>query len=76
MADHTKRLPTNVPGPYYVDDTCIDCDLCRSTAPGVFQRDADGASSYVWHQPATPEEMLAAEQARLACPTDTIGCDG
>jgi ferredoxin len=76
MADRNQRLPANVPGPYYVDDTCIDCDLCRSTAPGVFRRNDDEAHSFVWHQPATPEELAAAEQAREECPTDTIGRDG
>ena len=27
--------PRNVPGPFYVDATCIDCDLCRETPPGT-----------------------------------------
>jgi hypothetical protein len=27
MADKTNRLSLNAPGPFYVDDTCIDCDL-------------------------------------------------
>src|SRR4051812_30960716 len=36
MADKTRKVPENVPGRYYVDDTCIDCDLCRETAPGPY----------------------------------------
>ncbi|MES2920060.1 MAG: ferredoxin [Verrucomicrobiota bacterium] len=32
--------------------------------------------SYVWKQPATPEEILAAEEARQGCPTISIGDDG
>src|ERR1700750_2435941 len=33
MADPANKYPENVSGPYYVDDQCIDCDLCRETAP-------------------------------------------
>ena len=32
MANKTERLTENVPGPWYVDSTCIDCDLCRELA--------------------------------------------
>ena len=76
MADRNRKTPENVPGPYYLDDTCIDCDLCRSKAPEFFTRYDAGAYTYVYRQPATPEEIALAEEARLACPTDTIGNDG
>lgn len=73
MADPHDRSPRNLPGSYYVDHTCTDCDLCRFTAPAVFTRDDLHALSYVFHQPATPTELAAAEEARLSCPTDSIG---
>lgn len=73
MANHEDRNPTNVPGQYYVDNTCIDCDLCRSTAPMVFRRDDELGMSIVFHQPLTPEELELAEEARLSCPTESIG---
>jgi ferredoxin len=76
MADRNKKVPDNVPGLFYVDDTCIDCDMCRSTAPQIFTRQADGGYSYVYRQPVTPEEMALAEAARQECPTETIGSDG
>jgi ferredoxin len=76
MADYKHRLPENVPGRYYNDDTCIDCDLCRSTAPQFFTRDEAGGYTYVYRQPITPEEIALAEEARLGCPTETIGNDG
>jgi ferredoxin len=76
MADRNRKTPENVPGPWYVDDTCIDCDLCRSTAPDVFRRQDDGGYTYVFHQPATAEEIASAERARQDCPTETIGNDG
>ena len=76
MADYKHRFPENVPGRYYVDDTCIDCDMCRSIAPQFFIREDAGGYSYVHRQPATPEEIAQAEEARLACPTETIGNDG
>lgn len=76
MAEYKHRLPNNVPGRYYNDDTCVDCDMCRSTAPQVFMRDDVSGQTYVYHQPVTPEEIALAEEARLGCPTETIGNDG
>ncbi len=29
MADPKKRVLENVPGDFFVDSTCIDCDACR-----------------------------------------------
>ena len=41
MADIDEKTPLNVPGKFYVDSSCIDCDLCRETAPENFGRDED-----------------------------------
>ncbi len=71
MAQLALRLDTNVPGDFFVDSTCIDCDACRIFAPTVFSD--DGAQSSVYHQPHTPEEILAAEKALISCPTASIG---
>ena len=35
MADRNDRVPENVSGRFYVDSTCIDCDLCREAARGT-----------------------------------------
>lgn len=76
MPDRNRRTSANVPGAYYVDDTCIDCDLCRVTAPGVFARDEMGGLSFVRRQPSHPSEVALAEEARALCPTESIGNDG
>jgi ferredoxin len=76
MANHHVRNPENVPGRFYVDDTCIDCDTCRSIAPAIFRRvDAEGYSA-VWRQPVTPEEVALAIDAEEQCPSESIGSDG
>lgn len=36
MAKINKQVPENVPGDFFVDSTCIDCDACRQIAPTVF----------------------------------------
>ena len=46
MADAANKYPENVPGKFYVDDQCIDCDLCRETAPANFKRNDDGGHSF------------------------------
>jgi len=71
MASLSKRLPTNVDGDVYVDDTCIDCDTCRWVAPATF--DSGGDQSRVHRQPASPEEERRALMALVACPTASIG---
>jgi ferredoxin len=76
MADSSDRNPTNIAGRYYVDSSCIDCDLCRSTAPGVFRRDDELGLSIVFRQPRNAEEIEAAEEALSSCPTNSIGNDG
>jgi ferredoxin len=44
MADRTRRLPQNIAGDFFVDDSRIDCDTCRQIAPAHF-RDRDVASN-------------------------------
>src|SRR6516165_2750261 len=75
MADKENRLPQNVPGSYYVDSSCIDCDRCRATAPALFKRDDDIGFSFVHRQPTTPEELTLAKEALEECPTASIGND-
>ena len=75
MADRNQKVPENVPGPFYVDNTCIDCDQCRSTAPQFFARDDEAGYSYVHRQPVTLEEIARAKEA-MECPVESIGNDG
>lgn len=76
MADPDYKVESNVPGAYYVDDNCIDCDLCRSIATLNFDRDEDMYVSYVSKQPESEEERALCEQAIAACPVEAIGNDG
>jgi glyoxylase-like metal-dependent hydrolase (beta-lactamase superfamily II)/ferredoxin len=71
MADLKRAYRDNVPGTFFVDDTCIDCDLCRQIAPAVF-RDA-GDYSVVYHQPDDAIKQKRAAMALVACPTGSIG---
>lgn len=71
MAQLALRLESNVPGEFFVDSSCIDCDACRIFAPTVFS-DA-GEMSSVFHQPADEQELLAAQRALISCPTASIG---
>jgi ferredoxin len=76
MAITSDRLTQNVTGRYYVDSSCIDCDLCRSTAPAFFTRDDEIGFSIVHRQPVTPEDAALAEEAMDGCPSGSIGNDG
>ncbi len=76
MAEKSLRLPQNTFGRFYIDSTCIDCDMCRDTAPEFFQRNNDIAMSVVVRQPETPFEVARAKAALEDCPSESIGDDG
>lgn len=76
MADKSDMWPENVAGKFYVDEQCIDCDLCRETAPNFFARNEDGGYSYVYKQPTTAEEIEECMEALEGCPVEAIGDDG
>ena len=76
MAISSERLTENALGRYYVDSSCIDCNLCRSTAPAFFTRNDEIGFSVVHTQPVTAQELELAEEARVGCPTESIGNDG
>lgn len=76
MADKSLKLKDNVPGKFYVDETCIDCDACRATAPDNFTRNDEAGYSFVHKQPESEEEIQACKDAMDGCPVEAIGEDG
>ena len=76
MADIANKYPENVTGSFYVDDQCIDCDLCRETAPANFTRNDDGGHSYVYKQPENDAESALCKEAMEGCPVEAIGNNG
>lgn len=76
MAEIEDKLPENRPGKFYVDNQCIDCDVCRDTSPANFTRDDENGYSFVHKQPETTEEFSLCEEALMACPVEAIGDDG
>ena len=76
MADAANKYPENITGTYYVDNQCIDCDLCRETAPANFKRNDDGGYSFVYKQPSTPDEEKLCQEAKAGCPVEAIGDNG
>ena len=73
MADRKKRLDSNVPGNFFVDATCINCDTCRQLAPQSFEE--IGEFSAVARQPEGDDAVHQAYQALLACPVGSIGTE-
>jgi len=76
MANIARKYPDNVAGKFYVDTECIDCDLCRETAPASFRRNEGGGYSYVFKQPESPAEEARCKEAMEGCPAAAIGSDG
>ena len=76
MADKANKYADNVGGAFYVDTQCIDCDLCRQTAPANFDRNQSGGYSFVKKQASTPEEEALCKEAKEGCPVEAIGSDG
>ncbi len=76
MADKSQKQTENISGKFFVDVNCIDCDVCRETAPNNFTQQADKGYSYVYKQPASPQEEEQCKEAMEACPVEAIGNDG
>ena len=76
MADPDDKVESNVSGKYYVDSSCIDCDVCRTTAPNNFSANEDEGYSYVSKQPENEEEEEQCQEALESCPVEAIGDDG
>ena len=76
MANKDDRLPDNAAGKWFVDSSCIDCDVCRTTAPNNFKANEDEGYSFVCKQPENPEEASQCEEAKASCPVEAIGDDG
>lgn len=72
MASKEDRIAENVPGRFYVDSSCIDCDMCRNLAPKFFAM-AENGGSYVQVQPSSDEEIDLCKEAKDSCPVDAIG---
>ncbi len=76
MAEFEQRVRENSPGKFYVEWTCIYCDLCVQTAPSVFRELREQGWAFVYHQPENEAERIAAMEAVDGCPTESIGCNG
>ena len=76
MAEKDEKWPENILGKFYVDEQCIDCDLCRETAPDFFTRNEVGGYSYVFKQPDSEESVNLCIEALEGCPVEAIGDDG
>lgn len=75
MADRKRSYQENVPGAFYVDDSCIDCDMCLATAPDNFERNQGRGYSYISKQPEIEDEWALCLQAMEECPVGAIGYD-
>jgi ferredoxin len=76
MAKAHRKHPDNAPGNFHVDTRCVDCDVCRDTAPNNFARNGRKGYAFVLRQPQTTEELERCQEALGVCPVDAIGCDG
>lgn len=76
MANKADRVPDNTLGKFFVDTQCIDCNLCRDTAPNNFKQNEEKGYSFVYKQPSTPEEEQQCQESMEGCPVEAIGNDG
>jgi ferredoxin len=76
MADKTQKVPENVPGKWYVDETCTPCHTCMEEAANLLKYNEDETKVFFFKQPTNAEEEDAADRAMNVCPTGSIGDDG
>lgn len=71
MARSSRRLAANVPGPFFVDSSCIDCGTCWQWDPDHFA--PGGERARVACQPVGEAQERRALLAQQACPVAAIG---
>jgi ferredoxin len=79
MADPTHKVPENVPGPWYVDDTCTPCRTCLDVPGAEELIRYDGADEkyvYFHTQPSGDAQIECANEMMAICPQAAIGSDG
>ncbi len=76
MTNLKDKYIENAQGEYYVDESCITCGLCVSTAPYNFTFTYGDKHAYVIKQPDDPSEETDCRKAMEGCPVDAIGNDG
>ncbi len=76
MESTPYRLRENVPGPFYVDSSCIYCDLCVDMYPHIFKMLGNHEWAVVHHQPTDEKEYAEAVDGIEACPTGSIRQEG
>jgi ferredoxin len=72
MPEEYLVVEKNVTGRYYVDKSCIYCELCLQEAPANFSHDEVKGEAYVSTQPQTAEEHTLMAEAIDGCPTSSI----
>lgn len=76
MAEIALKWAENEPGKYYVDEECIDCNLCSEIAPDNFRVNEEEGHDFVYQQPLTEDQEELCDEAMEACPVEAIGNDG
>lgn len=77
-ADRAQKIMENVPGKYYVDESCIGCSICVEIAPDNFRSNLgfEEGYEYVFKQPVIESEEKQCIEAMEICPVSAIGDDG
>lgn len=76
MAVSTERWADNLEGPWYIDQSCTQCNLCTDIAPYHFSEAESGDHIRVIKQPETEQEVEDCQDALDQCPCEAIGKDG
>jgi ferredoxin len=68
--EETKAFPENVPGLFYVDENCTECDVCTGEAPNFFV--IENGHAHVFAQPTNEKELAECYAALVGCPAGAI----
>ncbi len=66
------KLPSNVPGEYFVSEECDGCAYCGMVAPETFDFDKPTNTYFVCRQPETQDEFELVSEAMEDCPVGAI----
>lgn len=75
MANIAERWEDNITGKYYVDKSCIFCNLCIELAPNNLINSPQNDHVIIYKQPDSDEEISQCKEAIEQCPVEAIGDD-
>ena len=71
MVNINEMTKENIPGKFYVKNSCVGCGMCTDSASDYFKLNEEGYAC-VYKQPSNDDENKICKEALENCPVNAI----